>query len=167
MKLPKVGKPKKSQLSAPVKTTGWKMQFCRNKYSCDPDDRRFNVLSQNRNRLFHSGVNPSFAKPACSILTEIVKILVPLTNNPNAPDHYGRTPILEAAYCGFTEIVKILVPITDNPNAPDKHGNAPINTAKKYGYTEIVKILAPLTDNPNALNKDGQTPSSVAKNAEI
>ena len=34
MKLPKVGKPKKSQLSAPVKTTSRKMQFCRNKYSC-------------------------------------------------------------------------------------------------------------------------------------
>ena len=93
--------------------------------------------------------------------------LAPLTDNPNAPNQYGRTPILEAAYLGFTEIVKILVPMTPNPNAPDKHGNTPINTAMKYGYTDIVKILAPLTENPNALNKDGQTLSSVAKNAEI
>ena len=41
MKLPKVGKPKKSQLSAPVKTTSRKMQFCQNKYSCENNTSGF------------------------------------------------------------------------------------------------------------------------------
>ena len=40
--------------------------------------------------------------------TEIVKILVPLTDNPNAPNNFGMTPIYKAAQCNNTEIVKIL-----------------------------------------------------------
>ena len=94
--------------------------------------------------------------------TEIVKILAPLTDNPNAPDEYGETPILMATYRGHTEIVKILAPLTDNPNAPDEYGETPIIMATCRGYTEIVKILAPLTDNPNASNKYGMTPISIA-----
>ena len=111
--------------------------------------------------------------------TEIVKILAPLTDNPNAPDQYGETPILWAACNGYTEIVKILAPLTDNPNAPNEEGETPIYWAARHGwthlynkdgenticgeahhngYTEIVKILAPLTDNPNAPNEEGETP---------
>ena len=80
--------------------------------------------------------------------TEIVKILAPLTGDPNAPTKYGNTPIHWAAKNGYTEIVKILAPLTDNPNAPNVDGKTPIYWAEHYGYTEIVKILAPLTDNP-------------------
>ena len=50
---------------------------------------------------------------------EIVKILAPLIDNPNAPNNYGDTPIFWAAYNGHTEIVKFLAPLTDNPSAPD------------------------------------------------
>ena len=48
---------------------------------------------------------------------EIVKILVPLTDNPNAPDKDGDTAIHLAAENGHTEIVKILASMLDNPNA--------------------------------------------------
>ena len=96
---------------------------------------------------------------------EIVKVLAPLTDNPD--DHNGRTPIAWASDRGHTEIVKILAPLMDNPNAPDKDGKTPILWASYWGRTEIVKILAPLTDNPNAPDKDGKTPSSFVKNAEI
>ena len=60
---------------------------------------------------------------------EMVKILAPLTDNPNAPDEDGDTPINWAAYKGHTEMVKILAPLTDNPNAPDEDGDTPINWA--------------------------------------
>ena len=99
--------------------------------------------------------------------TEIVKILAPLTDNPNAEDENGRTPIYLAACDGNTEIVKILAPLTDNPNAPNNIGATPIFEAAYNGHTEIVKILAPLTDNPNAPNKYGLSPSSLTKNAGI
>ena len=98
--------------------------------------------------------------------TDYVKILTPLTDNPNAPDEYGNTPIILAVRnaqrqgvytypreCRHTEIVKILAPLTDNPNAPDKDGNTPIHWAARNGLTEIVKILASLTNNPNSANK--------------
>ena len=39
---------------------------------------------------------------------EIVKIIAPLTENPNAPSKNGETPINIAAQNGHTEIVKIL-----------------------------------------------------------
>ena len=90
--------------------------------------------------------------------TEIVKILAPLTDNPNSPHKDGRNPIYWAAFRGHTEIVKILAPLTDNPNAPNKFGDTPIHNAAKHGCTEIVKILALLTENPNFPNKYGNTP---------
>ena len=66
---------------------------------------------------------------------------LPLTENPNTPNKFGRTPILYAACNGHTEIVKILAPLTDNPNAPDKNGKTPIHWAAQIGHTETVKIL--------------------------
>ena len=48
---------------------------------------------------------------AFSDCTEIVKILAPLTDNPNAPDDFGYTPSQWAASWGHTEIVKILTPL--------------------------------------------------------
>ena len=89
-----------------------------------------------------------------------------LTNNPNDPNKYERTPIYEAARKGHTEIVKTLSPLTDYPNNPDDFGETPIYWAARNGHSEIVKILAPLTDYPNA-GKVGNTPISVAKNQGI
>ena len=43
---------------------------------------------------------------------EIVKILAPLTDNPNAPTIYGWTPIHEAACSSEIKIIKILAPLT-------------------------------------------------------
>ena len=80
----------------------------------------------------------------------IIKILAPLTYNPNAPDEEGKVPIHETAWNGHTEIVKIL--------APNEYGNTPIHWAAYHGHIEIVKILSPLTDNPNTSNDNGYTP---------
>ena len=107
--------------------------------------------------------------PRYSSYLETVKILAPLTDNPNAPDESddngdGFTPIHWAVINGHTEIVKILALLTDNPNAPCKNdmfwmcGMTPIYYAAKLGNTEIIKFLIPLTDNPNAPDEDGKTP---------
>ena len=95
--------------------------------------------------------------------SKIVQILIPLTDNPNAPDEDGKTLMYKAAWYGDTEIVKILAPLTDNPNAPDEIGRTPIYQAAWNGHTDIIKILAPLTDNPNAPKENGQSPIEVAK----
>ena len=94
--------------------------------------------------------------------TEIVKILAPLTDNPNDPAEDGDTPIYWAACNGHTEIIKILITFTDNPNTPDNDGWTPIYWSALNGHTEVTKILAPLTVNPDAPDKFGTTPISWA-----
>ena len=71
--------------------------------------------------------------------TEIVKILAPLTDNPNAPNTAGETPIHNAACNGHAEIIKILAPLTVNPNAPDNIGRTPIKIAKNEDIRRIIE----------------------------
>ena len=68
-----------------------------------------------------------------------------MTDNPNAPNKNGETPIYQAAHNGHTEIVKILAPLADNPNAPTIYGWTPIHEAACSSEIKIIKILAPLT----------------------
>ena len=65
--------------------------------------------------------------------TDIVQILAPLTENPNAPNAFGLTPIQKAAFNGYSEIVLILAPLTKNPNAPNPYGSTPIHKAALKG----------------------------------
>ena len=65
---------------------------------------------------------------------EIIKIIVPLIDNPNATDQDGYTLIRYAAIFRHTEIVKILAPLMDNPNTPDNHRNTPIHFAACTGH---------------------------------
>ena len=94
--------------------------------------------------------------------TKIIPVFAHLTENVNAPDINGMTPIHSAALFGVTEVLRFLAPLTDNPNVPEKHGVTPIHLAAMYDNTDIVRILAPLTDNPNVPNNDGETPIFLA-----
>ena len=92
--------------------------------------------------------------------------MAPLTENPDAPDEDGWTPIQGATSSGCTEIVKILLPSTDNLDYLDRNTDtfaAPIATAVSNGYTEIVKLLAPFsTKSLNALHIEGYTLTGLA-----
>ena len=90
-----------------------------------------------QNKIF--GYTPIY-RAAAHGYTEIVKILTPLSNNPNAPDYVGETPIFWAACNGHKEIVKLLAPLTGSPNAPDNFGNTPSSVANN---SEICRILEP------------------------
>ena len=61
-----------------------------------------------------------------------------MTDNPNAPNKNGTSPIHNAAWNGHTEIVKILAPLTDNPNAPNKNGESPSSFTKNAGIRKIL-----------------------------
>ena len=94
--------------------------------------------------------------------------MAPLSNNPNAPDPRGYTPIARAAFRGDKEIIEILAPLShDDVNSPDPKGWPPIARAAFNGNKEIVEILAPLTDNPNAPNNFGITPIQLAARNQI
>ena len=87
----------------------------------------------------NSGYTPIHLSARCWH-TEIVKILAPLPDNPNANNN-ETTPIHDVALHGHREIVKILFPLTENPKAP-KWGNTLMYFAALDHYSEIVKSLA-------------------------
>ena len=63
------------------------------------------IPTYNQNRHFASRL-----EKATKQRIDIVKIMSPFMDNPNAPDRNGETPIYQAACRGHTEIVKILAP---------------------------------------------------------
>ena len=67
------------------------------------------LLSMNLIELKSSGTTPIY-EAVHRGHTEIVKVLAPLTDNPNAPNKWGTTPIRWAVQNGHQEIVKILAP---------------------------------------------------------
>ena len=73
--------------------------------------------------------------------SKIVQILIPLTDNPNAPDEEGATPIHWAAYTQNIEIVEVLGPLTDNPNAPDKYCRTPSSVTKNKEIQRFLESL--------------------------
>ena len=102
------------------------------------------------------------------VIAEIIGILAPLIENPNAPysmdqaaqywgeglepnyPYTGWTPIQVATERRNTEIVRILAPLSARPNAPNPEGYTPIFRAAMKRYYEVIEILAPLSDNFNA-----------------
>ena len=111
---------------------------------------------------------------------EVVRVLAPLYDNPNAPDPSGWTPIHYAARNGQAEVLRILAPLSENPNEPypDHMGKAqnvivgeklrftPILLAAMNGHVATVRVLAPLSENPNALGSTGKTPMQEAESRE-
>ena len=90
---------------------------------------------------------------------EVIKILAPLSNKPDAKGGGGYSAIHFATFGGFLEIVRFLAPISDNPNVSDDvNGETSIFKATKFGRDEIIEILAPLSENPNAPDHHGTTP---------
>ena len=92
----------------------------------------------------------------------VVQLIAPLTNNPNAQDLDGITPMQRAAIYGYHNIVKALIPFIDIPNSPDPAGWTPLQNAVMNGYVEVIKALAPLTEEPNAPDPEGWTPIQTA-----
>ena len=66
------------------------------------------------------------------------------TDNPNAADNRGVTPIHCAAdQYWSTEIGKFLAPLTDNPNAPNDDGDTPIRWAAWNGPVSYTHLTLP------------------------
>ena len=96
--------------------------------------------SMTLNRTYWDTIIKALEFSGCKVLLEIIRIMASLIENPNAtfPNHFGTTPIFEAAKNGHTEIVKILAPLTDNPNSPGKLGVTPSSVTEN---AEIHRIL--------------------------
>ena len=82
---------------------------------------------------------------------DVVKVLAPLTKNPNGYVDRGYTPIFCASRAGKLDVIQFLASLTENPNAPNSlYGWTPIHGAAINGYLNVIKFLAALAQNPNA-----------------
>ena len=116
---------------------------------------------------------------------EIVKILAPISEAPNAPfpsTHCEErlSPIQWATvllFDGYSEIVGALAPLVDNPNAPiNDHGFTILqkvihkavrgDSDKRKEAMHVIRAIVPLVDNPNAPNPKGKTLLEIAKQNE-
>ena len=75
-----------------------------------------------------------------TVNAEIVRLLLPICDNPNVTDPDGLTPIQAAVYLGHSEVVRILAQywISDSPNAPNHLGWIPIQTAAKKDMPKLL-----------------------------
>ena len=96
---------------------------------------------------------------------EVLRFLVPMTDNPIVPNKYGETPIHMAAHSveyKNVDMIKFLTPYTDDPNVPTYDGETPILLAAMNLDSATIRFLAPLTDNPNFPSKFGGAPMDYA-----
>ncbi|KYM99398.1 Protein BAT4 like protein [Cyphomyrmex costatus] len=63
------------------------------------------------------------------------------TENVNASDDFGWTPLMSASYCGHLEIVQFLINLGANKRTRDKSGLTAAQLALKRNYLNIVALL--------------------------
>ena len=91
----------------------------------------------------------------------IIKILAPITKNPNSiKKQISFTPMHYAAFNGDIGILKFLVSFTSDLNSPPF---GTIHMAAAKGHTDVLKFLAPLTKHPNEGKFMGSTPIECAQ----
>ena len=136
------------------------------------DERNLGVLqilaSMKNNPNVTRDYTYPYGTPAIAIAARdghlnIIKILAPITKNPNRGNIYGVTPIHFAAVRGYIDILKILVSYTDDPNVPNYLGQTPIFCAAENGNIDVLNVLAPLTKNPNRRTNGKVSPIQTAQ----
>ncbi|XP_018398941.1 PREDICTED: G patch domain and ankyrin repeat-containing protein 1 homolog [Cyphomyrmex costatus] len=68
------------------------------------------------------------------------------TENVNASDDFGWTPLMSASYCGHLEIVQFLINLGANKRTRDKSGLTAAQLALKRNYLNIVALLKKKSD---------------------
>lgn len=71
------------------------------------------------------------------------------TENVNASDDFGWTPLMSAAYCGHLEIVQFLLNLGANRRTRDRSGLTAAQLALKKNYLSIVALLRKRSESTN------------------
>lgn len=88
--------------------------------------------------------------------SEIVKTMIGIGADANAPVVGGWTPLLIAAVEGHGETVVTLLDAGSDPNVKNSLGRTPLMFASSKGFTAIVKDLLARGADPNAAPTDAQ-----------
>lgn len=89
------------------------------------------------------------------------------SENVNAIDYQGHTPLHYAATTGQDAIISLLLQYRVNVNATDVLGNTPLHYAAGQGHCNSVKILLEAGAEPHLKNASGKTPLALANAGAI
>lgn len=108
-----------------------------------------------------SGLDPStalhYAVSRGNPKTKTVKKLISFGSNLNSRDLYGRTPLHNAAWCGWNKIVKLFIEKGAEIDAGDFEGITPLFEAAFYKNEETVKLLIEKGADPTITTNEGKT----------
>lgn len=137
---------------------------------CKITNRAVGLRRRNR---FSSGI-PSVSREthlrsaASTNNVELLQFYLEKGTNPNAADHYNRTPLHLAAAQGYQEIINLLLQYGADPNVRDRLGNTPLHLASCQGGVgdtklAIIKSLLQAGTNLESINSLGNNPLDLAK----
>ena len=103
---------------------------------------------------------------------EVLKLLIPFTEDPNGTNSDGVFPIQIAIRKGNVDAFKVLAPYCKNPDLPcdPELKITPMHFAVEHELVDIVKLLLPNWKRPKAKTSKGQRALQIAKkkrNSEI
>ncbi len=95
--------------------------------------------------------------------SDVVKMMLSLGADPNAPGTGGSTPLADAALKGDVEVVRALLARGARPNVVSPAGTQPIHDAALGGSAEVIRELVKQGADGNARSRDElQTPLHIA-----
>lgn len=104
--------------------------------------------------------------------TEAVRLLVEFGADPNLPNEFGDTPLIDAATLGYTEIAAILLQAGADPNAKSDARFNVLHCAVSSGNAELVGLLLDAGARPDygncaALTVFDALPDNAAQAASV
>ena len=93
---------------------------------------------------------------------EVIKMLVSLGANVNAPNNIGASPVYVAAGNGHAHVIEALAELGADLHKPTHNGTTPLYAAAHEGQEGAVRALVKLGVDPNAPNLNGITPLYIA-----
>ena len=124
------------------------------------------------NKIENSVLQESVCKAVSYGQLEVLKLLVPFTEDPNGKNSNGVIPIQTAICKGNVDAFKVLAPYCKNPDLPcdPELKITPMHFAVEHELVDIVKLLLPNWKRPKAKTSKGQRALQIAKkkrNSEI
>ena len=93
---------------------------------------------------------------------DVIRALVVLGADVNAPNKNGTTAVHMAAHNGHANTIRTLCALGADVNTPDNDGTTPVFIAAQHGHVDAIKALVALGADVNTPANDGATPVLVA-----
>lgn len=122
----------------------------------DPEGRSLTKL------VFRPAQNSTESRATARRL-DAVRVLLDAMADPNAADHGGNTPLIEATRSGDAELVAMLIAAGATVNTRNAAGAAPLLMAAQFGLAEIAGELLRAHADPAIRDSAGRTPLQVAQ----